>query len=65
MKTKWTLGSNAVFDESYIDNFRQTGLREFIRTLNQSSRGGARVNVEVEIKPNAQTQTVDVVISFR
>jgi outer membrane protein assembly factor BamA len=65
LKTKWTLGSNAVFDESYIDNFRQTALREFIRTLNQPSRGGARVNVEVETKPNAQTQTVDVVISFR
>ena len=65
LKTKWTLGSNAVFDESYIDNFRQTGLREFIVALRQSSRGGAGLKVELETKPNAQSQTVDVVIGFK
>ena len=65
LKTKWTLGSNAVFDGSYIDNFRQTPLREFIATLSQASRAGAGLKVEIETRPNAQSQTVDVVISFK
>ena len=65
LKAKWTLGANAVFDESYIDDFRQGGLREFITKLGQRSPRGTRVKVEVETKPNAQAQTVDVVISFR
>ncbi len=65
LKAKWTLGSNAVFDDSYIDNFRQTGLREFMNGLMQRSRNSSRAKVEVEVKPNAQTQTVDVIISFK
>jgi len=63
LKTKWTLGSNAVFDESYIDDFRQHGLREFMTGLAQ--RSGSRAKVEIEIKPNAQRQIVDVIISFK
>ena len=65
LKAKWTLGSNAVFDDSYIDDFRQTGLREFMNGLMQRSRSGSRAKVEVEIKPDAQKQTVDVIISFK
>jgi outer membrane protein assembly factor BamA len=63
LKAKWTLGSNAVFDESYFDEFRQTGLREFLSGLMQ--RTGARARVEVEMKPNAAKQTVDVIITFK
>jgi outer membrane protein assembly factor BamA len=63
LKAKWTLGSNAVFDESYIDDFRKTGLREFMTGLMQ--RTGSRARLEVEIKPNAQNQTVDVIINFK
>ncbi|MDX6443560.1 MAG: hypothetical protein QOH71_634 [Blastocatellia bacterium] len=63
LKAKWTLGSNAVFDESYFDEFRQTGLREFMNGLMQ--RTGARARVEVEMKPNAAKQTVDVIITFK
>ncbi len=63
LRAKWTLGSNAVFDESYIDNFRQHGLREFIAAYAQ--RTGSRAKVETEIKPDTQKQTVDVIISFR
>jgi outer membrane protein assembly factor BamA len=62
LKAKWTLGSNAVFDESYIDDFRRVGLREFLTALSQ--RTGARAKVETEIKPNSD-QTVDVIISFK
>ncbi len=65
LKAKWTLGSNAVFDDSYIDSFRQTGLREFMNGLMQRSRSGSRAKVEVEIRPDAQSKTVDVIISFK
>src|SRR6185295_6612144 len=61
LKSKWTLGSNAVFDESYVDQFRQGPLREFVRAMMQRSRTGARANVEVEQRPNAGRNTVDVV----
>lgn len=64
LKGKWTLGSNAVFDESYVDTFRQGALREFMRGLTQRSRTGARVNVEIQQRPDAQKLTVDVVIAF-
>ncbi len=63
LKTKWTLGSNAVFDESYIDDFRQHGLREFMTGL--AKRTGSRAKAEIEMKPNAQRQIVDVIISFK
>ena len=65
LKAKWTLGSNAVFDESYIDDFRQTGLREFMNGLMQRSHSSSRAKVEVETKPDALNHTVDVTISFK
>ena len=65
LKAKWTLGSNAVFDESYIDDFRKTGLREFMMGMAQRSPSGPRAKVEVEIKPNALDHTVAVIISFK
>ena len=65
LKTKWTLGSNAVFDESYIDDFRKAGLREFMMGMVQRSPSGPRVKVEMETKPNALDHTVDVIISFK
>jgi outer membrane protein assembly factor BamA len=65
LKSKWTLGNNAVFDESYIDQFRQGPLREFLRAMTQRSRIGNHANVEIEQRPNAQRMTVDVVIAFK
>lgn len=65
LKGKWTLGPNAVFDESYLDTFRQDALREFMRGLTQRSRTGARINVEVQQRPDPQKLTVDVVIAFK
>ena len=65
LKSKWTLGNNAVFDQSYVDQFRQGPLREFVRGLMQRSRTGARINVEVEQRPNAQRLIVDVAIIFK
>jgi len=55
----------AVFDEAYVDTFRQGALREFMRGLTQRSRTGARINVEIQQKPDAQKLTVDVVFAFK
>jgi outer membrane protein assembly factor BamA len=65
LKSKWTLGPNAVFDESYLDQFRQGPLRDFIRAKAQRSRIGARPDVEVSERPDAQKSSVDVVIAFK
>src|SRR5205085_11621327 len=65
LKGKWTLGSNAVFDESYVETFRQGPLREFMRGIMQRSRTSTRSNVEIQQKPDAQKLTVDVVIAFK
>jgi outer membrane protein assembly factor BamA len=65
LKSKWTLGNNAVFDESYIDQFRQGPLRDFVRAMMQRSRNSLRTNVEIEQRPNAQRGTVDIVIAFK
>jgi outer membrane protein assembly factor BamA len=64
LRAKWTLGSNAVFDASYIDDFGQKGLREFMTGLAQRSPGSRRPKIELKTKPDAQKQTVDVIISF-
>jgi outer membrane protein assembly factor BamA len=63
LRAKWTVGSNAVFDEAYLDEFRQKGLREFMTGLMQ--RTGARARVEVEMRPTPSKQLVDVIISFK
>jgi outer membrane protein assembly factor BamA len=65
LKSKWTLGNNAVFDESYIDQFRQGPLSDFVRAMRQKSRTGLGAKVEIEQRPNAQKNTVDVVIAFK
>jgi len=65
LKSKWTLGNNAVFDESYIDQFRQGPLRDFVTAMRQKPRAGMRPNVDIEQRPNAQKNTVDVVIAFK
>jgi len=65
LKAKWTLGNNAVFNEPYIDDFKHTALRDFVRSLTQKSGGNLRSNVEIETKPDHQKQTVDVIITFK
>ena len=65
LKAKWKLGVNTVFDESYIDEFRQNVLPDFIRAVMQRSANRARVKAEFETRPDARTNTVDVVITFK
>src|SRR5712691_9878764 len=64
LRARWTLGANAVFDASYIDDFGQKGLREFMTGLAQRSPGAPRAKVDLKTKLDAQKQTVDVIISF-
>ncbi len=64
LREKWTLGPNAVFDTSYVDDFSQKGLREFTMGLAQRSPGSRRPNIELKTKTDAQKQTVDVIITF-
>jgi len=64
LRSKWTLGSNAVYDQTYVDDFEQKGLREFIVGLAQRSPGSRRARVSLTTKPDPQKQTIDVIISF-
>ena len=64
LRSKWTLGSNAVYDQTYVDDFEQKGLREFIVGLVQRAPRSRRARVGLTTKPDPQKQTVDVIISF-
>jgi outer membrane protein assembly factor BamA len=64
LRSKWTLGSNAVYDQTYVEDFEQKGLREFIAGLAQRMPGSRRAGVGLTTKPDPQKQTVDVIISF-
>lgn len=65
LKAKWKLGANTVFDDSYLDEFRQAVLTDFIRSLVQRSPTRARVKAELETRPDGRLNTVDVVITFK
>lgn len=64
VKEKWTLAPGAVYDESYLDDFQNSN-REFWGALFQRLRGTLQGRRTTEIKPDAQKQTVDVVITFK
>jgi outer membrane protein assembly factor BamA len=63
LKSKWTLTSGAVYDDSYSDQYRTSVLRPFVASLAQ--RTGTRSKFEISTKPDIQKQTVDVIITFR
>ena len=63
LKSKWTLASGAVYDDSYSDQYRTSVVRPFVASLAQ--RTGARSKFEISTKPDTQKQTVDVIITFR
>ena len=64
LKTKWTLGTNAVFDDSYVETFKQNGLREFMTDLARRSPN-VRMLAEIETRPDSQKQTVDVIVTLK
>lgn len=63
LKSKWPLAPGAVFDDSYLDQFRSTVIRPFVTTRTQ--RTGLRSRFELNTKPDTQKQTVDVIITFK
>ncbi|HKO34958.1 MAG TPA: POTRA domain-containing protein [Pyrinomonadaceae bacterium] len=63
LTNKWTLAPNAIFDDSYLEQFRTTVLRQFVASRTQ--RTGIRSKFEANTTPNSQKQTVDVIITFK
>jgi outer membrane protein assembly factor BamA len=63
LRGKWTLAAGAVFDDSYLEQFRTTVLRQFVASRTQ--RTGIRSKVEAISNPDSQKQTVDVTITFK
>jgi outer membrane protein assembly factor BamA len=63
LRGKWTLAAGTVFDDSYLDNFRTTVLRQFVASRTQ--RTGIRSKFEINTTPDTQKQTVDVIITFK
>lgn len=64
LKQSWTLASGAVFDGSYVDEFRLNVLPRFIGTQMQRNLA-FRSTAVTETKPDAQKLTVDVIITFK
>jgi len=63
LRGKWTLATGAVFDDSYLEQFRTTVLRQFVASRTQ--RTGIRSKFEIISNPDSQKQTVDVIITFK
>ncbi len=63
LRGKWTLAGGAVFDDSYLEQFRTTVLRQFVAS--RAQRTGIRSKFEVNTNPDSQKQTVDVIITFK
>jgi outer membrane protein assembly factor BamA len=64
LKESWTLASGAVFDESYVDDFRLNALPRFIGIQMQRSLA-FHATAQTDTKPDAQKLTVDVIITFK
>ena len=63
LRSRWTLAPAAVFDDSYLEDFRQTVMRPFVANLTQ--RTGTRTRFDVTSRPHTEKQTVDVLITFK
>lgn len=63
LRGKWTLAAGAVFDDTYLEQFRTTVLRQFVASRTQ--RTGIRSKFEAISNPDSQKQTVDVIITFK
>jgi outer membrane protein assembly factor BamA len=64
LKESWTLQSGAVFDESYVEDFRLNTLPKFIGTQMQRSLA-FHATAQTATRPDAQKLTVDVMITFK
>ena len=63
LKSKWTLAAGAVFNDSYLEQFRSSVLRQFV--AGRTQRTGMRSKFEINTAPDSQKKTVDVIIAFK
>lgn len=63
LRGKWTLAAGTVFDDSYLEQFRTTVLRQFVAS--RAQRTGIRSKFEIISNPDSQRHTVDVIITFK
>jgi outer membrane protein assembly factor BamA len=63
LKSKWMLAAGAIFDDSYLDEFKQNTVRPFAAAMTNRLR--TRAKYDFETRPDARKQTVDVVINFK
>jgi len=56
-------GRRRSIDDSYLEQFRTTVLRQFVASRTQ--RTGIRSKFEAISNPDSQKQTVDVIITFK
>lgn len=63
LKSKWTLATGVIFDDSYLDEFKQNTVRPFVAAMTNRTR--TRAKYDFETRPDLRKQTVDVVINFR
>jgi outer membrane protein assembly factor BamA len=63
LKSKWVLAGGAIFDDSYLDEFKQNTVRPFAAAMTSPAR--TRAKYDFETRPDVRKQTVDVVINFR
>jgi outer membrane protein assembly factor BamA len=64
LKEGWTLQPGAVFDESYVEDFRLNAMPKFIGTQMQRSLA-FHATAQTMTRPDAQKLTVDVIITFK
>jgi len=63
LRAKWTLAPGAVFNDSYLDEFKQNAVRPFVAAMTERTR--VRSKFDFETKPDVRKLTADVVINFR
>jgi len=64
LKESWTLQPGAVFDESYVEDFRLNAVARFIGTQMQRSLA-FHATAQTVTRPDPQKLTVDVIITFK
>ena len=62
IKEKWKLASGATFDAGYLNDFGPSN-RELISQLKM--RGSFKNSISTDMKPNEQTLSVDVILTFK
>lgn len=65
LRGRWRLLPKEVYDNGYMNEFRNTAVREFFADMQRAGRPIGPVKIEPTAKPNRETHTVDVTINFK